>query len=419
MSTRAAMLAQHFGKHPRLALPTSQILSSDTMESQSCKPRDQSSSQDKQQAQVIALRFYDKETVKVDRISALTCQADEVRIQIAYCGICGSDIHEYQHGPHVAPAQGSKHPYSGVQLPVILGHEMSGTIVEIGSKVSGLQVGQRVAVNPSLDDRSYDGNLCPSCQRGQINICKRWGTYGYNAPSGGFATEAVVKSFNCFPIPDNVPLSVGALAEPLAVAWHMIRVSEFKRGQTALILGAGPIGIAILLGLKSMGASVVIVTEIADGRARQAATFGADIVINPLKPQSGDSKRGDAVTEAVSSLTKDGVDVAFDASGLQSTLDAALASTRPGGTICNVAIRHGPVKVDLNELIYREKRIVGGICYTTQDFKDVIAAMGQGEIPFEAMITSIVPLEDAHVGGILELIKNKSNHLKILISPQS
>ncbi|KAL1970763.1 hypothetical protein VTN77DRAFT_2597 [Rasamsonia byssochlamydoides] len=368
---------------------------------------------------VRSLRYYGPKEIRLEDVPAPSCAPDEVRLRIAYCGICGSDIHEYLGGPIFPPKPGQQNPWTGVTLPITLGHEMSGTVIEVGSNVSNLQLGQRVAVNPTLDDRHYGtAEPCHACRKGQYNICKRWAAYGLSAPGGGFASEIVVKALNCIPLPDKVSLKLGALAEPLAVAWHAIRLSGFEKGQTALVLGAGPIGLAILMLLRVWGASTVVVSEVAQSRIMQAKKLGADLVVNPAEPgETGNDT--DPVTSAVHNLTGEGVDVAFDATGLQSTLDTAIASVKTGGTIFNVAIHEKPLQLNLNNIVCAEKKLLGGMCYTQEDFVGVLQALDKGTIPAEEMITSIVPLSNAVEGGFMELINNKAAHVKILIQPDA
>jgi (R,R)-butanediol dehydrogenase/meso-butanediol dehydrogenase/diacetyl reductase len=349
------------------------------------------------------------------------CAPDEVRLKIAYCGICGTDVHEYLGGPIFPPKPGEHNPWTGATLPLTMGHEMSGTVIEVGSEVTAaLTVGQKVTVNPTLDDRHYGVDPpCHACQGGQYNICQRWAAYGLSASSGGFAGEIVVHALNCVPLPASVSLKVGALAEPLAVAWHAIRLSGFERGQTALVLGAGPIGLGILMLLRVWGASIVIVSEVAHSRILQAKKFGADVVVDPTTTTTGPDEKN-PVLSAIHNLTEGkGVDVAFDATGLQSTLDTAIAAVRSaGGTIFNVAIHEKPLQINLNDIACSEKRLLGGMCYTHEDFVGVLQALDAGEIPaVEEMITSIVPLSNAVEGGFLELIHNKAEHVKILIQP--
>jgi (R,R)-butanediol dehydrogenase/meso-butanediol dehydrogenase/diacetyl reductase len=297
---------------------------------------------------------------------------------------------------------------------------MSGTAIEIGSDVNDLQVGQEVCVNPSLDDRHFGAEACSPCNQGKRNLCKRWATYGLNASGGGFSEEIVVKRMNCLVLPTGVSLKVAALAEPLAVAWHCIRISGFKAGQNVLILGAGPIGLAILLLLRVWNANKIIVTEVAEQRIVQARKFGADKVLNPLQ-KSADSE-GEEISSIIAAIREyavDGVDIAFDATGLQSTLDTGLAAVRPGGTFFNVAIHEKPLELNLNDIATLEKKLMGGICYTNEDFTHVLDAMASGKIPFEQMVTAVVPLSNIIEGGFKELMNNKAGHVKILIQPNS
>jgi (R,R)-butanediol dehydrogenase / meso-butanediol dehydrogenase / diacetyl reductase len=346
-----------------------------------------------------------------------SCGKDDVRVKIAYCGICGSDVHEYLGGPIFPPLQGQKNPYTGVELPVVMGHEMSGTIVELGSNVTELKVGQNVAINPSMDDRHHGKEDCSICQSGRRNLCKSWACYGLSAHGGGFADEIVVKSFSCILVPDGVSLKVAALAEPLAVASHMIRISGFKYGHDVVILGAGPIGLALLLLLRSKGARKVIISEMTESRSCQAEKFGANLVVNPLAKMSGDAGSGNAVVDAAHNMMGDGADIAFDATGIQSTLDTALLVVKPGGVVFNVAIHEKPLFINPNSFSFKEVKLMGGICYTNEDFEDVLQAVASGKLAAGDMITSIVPLEKVVQGGFLELINNKAEHVKILIQP--
>ncbi|KAH8656257.1 chaperonin 10-like protein [Ilyonectria robusta] len=363
---------------------------------------------------VQALRFYKKGQIQLEQVPALPCGPDEVRLKVAYCGICGSDIHEFLGGPIFPPAHGETHPFTGVKLPVTMGHEFSGTITQVGSGVNNLKLGQNVTVNPGLDHRHYQAELCGMCKEGRYNTCDAMTTYGLNAPGGGFCEEIVVKAMNCFVLPTGVSLKAGALAEPLAVAQHCVDISGFQSGQTALICGAGPIGLALVITLRAMGAAKIIVTEVTELRMAQAKNFGADVVINPLQ-RVDDNK--DPVLAVIYNVTVDGVDVAFDATGLQSTLDLAIAGVRTGGTIFNVAIHEKPLLLNLNDLAQKEKKLMGGISYTNKDFEAVLRTIAEGKIDVEQMITSIVPLSNVVDGGFNELISNKSAHVKILIQP--
>ncbi|KAL4801861.1 chaperonin 10-like protein [Aspergillus unguis] len=369
---------------------------------------------------VTALQYYGPKDVRLEQVLSRPCHPDEVRVQVAYCGICGSDIHEYLGGPIFSPPRGEKNPYTGMELPVTLGHEMSGTIVELGSSVCDekLKVGTRVAINPALNDRHHGVDPpCTACQLGLPNICKRYTSYGFSAAGGGLATEIVVKHYACIPLPDGISLKVGALLEPLAVAWHCIRISGFQKGQTALILGAGPIGLAILMLLRVWEAKTIIISEVTASRKQMARDFGADLVVDPTESRTPKAGHDPVVIATQNAVKADGADVTFECTGLQTTLDTAIAGTRPGGTVFNVAIHEKPLVVNLNDLTLGERKLTGGICYTDIDFEGLLAALQEGKIPAEKLITSVVDLEDVVDKGLLELIQNKAAHVKILVRP--
>ncbi|KAK5400793.1 hypothetical protein LTR06_011253 [Exophiala xenobiotica] len=367
-------------------------------------------------ATITAVRFHGKGDVRLDTIPALECGANELRIKVAYCGICGTDVHEYLGGPIFPPQHGQTHPHTGVSLPVVLGHEFSGTITEVGSNVTGFHVGQHVAVNPSLDDTSYGQELCVNCRAGRPNICKHWASLGLSGHSGGFSEEVVVNFHRCFSLPEGVSLKAGALAEPLAVASHMIRLSGFKKGDCVAVLGAGPIGLALLLLLKAQGASSVAMSEVTQSRIVQAKKLGADVVVNPLHAASAGVN---PMVEAVQQLSPEGADISFDATGIQATLDTAIAVVRPGGVVFNVAIHEKPLSINPNDFAFLEKKYMGGICYTNEDFVIALEAIKSGAVPTDELVTSVVPLEDIVQGGFMELIHNKGNHVKILIQPNA
>ena len=194
-----------------------------------------------------------------------------------------------------------------------------------------------------------------------------------------------------------------------------------RRGQDALVLGAGPIGLGLLLVLKVWGARKVLITEVLEKRKQQAYAFGADEVVNPLEPLHRKINGNAEVTDPVLvkareiSASGSGVDVAFDASGFQSTLDTAIAAVQPGGTIFNVAIHSKPLSINPNDLGFSEKKYMGGIGYTKDDFKAVLAALADGSLQADKMITSIVPLVDVIQGAFRNLLDKKENHVKILV----
>ena len=263
-----------------------------------------------------------------------------------------------------------------------------------------------MAINPAMDDRHHGTEPCELCRAGRHNICSRSTFYGLSAQGGGFAEEIAVKPFAVVPVPANVSLKLAALAEPLSVAAHMIRISGFKAGQDAVILGAGPIGCALTFLLKDSGARCLIVSEVASSRAAQAKQCGADRVIDPMT---------DSVLDTVHDLMGVGADVTFDACGLQNTIDTAFACTKAGGTIFNVAIHDSEKTLNLNLLTLPEKRLMAGNAYTAEDFQRVMKVLSSRGADIECFITRIVPLERVTEDAFQELVRNKASHNKILV----
>lgn len=368
-----------------------------------------------------AIRFHGQRDLRLDTVSLGPCGSDEVRIKVAFCGICGSDLHEYLAGPIFIPRKGEKHAYNGGEMPVTMGHEFSGVIVELGSNVaSNLKLGMKVVVNPCIGDKQLGLDPCVSCRAGSPNTCTRFGFYGYSGLGGGLSEYIVAKAMNIFPLPDSVPLQAGALVEPLSVAWHCVEASGFKQGQDAVVLGAGPIGLALMLVLKAWNARTIIVSELLETRKEYARKFGADYVIDPtVKTIENGIETNPVVAKAkeVSGEVGGGAHVAFDATGIQETLNTAVASVRSGGMVFNVAIHERPLSVNLNDLTIPEKKLMGGMCFTERDISKVIGALANNTLAAEELITSIVPLEKGITGGFEELVKRRQHHVKVLIQP--
>jgi (R,R)-butanediol dehydrogenase/meso-butanediol dehydrogenase/diacetyl reductase len=265
-----------------------------------------------------------------------------------------------------------------------------------------------VVVNPAITDRELGKELCDGCKQGKYNVCSRMSYYGFSAACGGLSDEMVVNSMNVFKIPNHIPLEIGALVEPLSVAWHSVSRSKFSAGQNALILGSGPIGLGLILVLKIFGANKIIVSEIAEQRAQQAVNFGATAVVNPLQQD---------ILKEVTTICGSKVDISYEATGLQTTLDTALDCTRPGGTVYNIAIHEKALSLNPNQLVENEIYYTAGNSYTHEDIYSVVDALATGKVDPRAMITSVVPLEKGVEDGIMELVNNREKHVKILVKP--
>ena len=325
-----------------------------------------------------------------------------VKVRVEFAGICGSDLGLYQGFP--VPNE-YVHPLFGEPGPHILGHEFSGRVVEVGEGVTGIPVGALVAVRPSVAD-----GTCPACLRGDTNLCADFGFIGVNGGGGGFSEFVVADSDAVHVVPEEMGAEVAAMVESTAVAWHAVRVSRAEPGAVALVIGAGPIGLALLTCLHAIGVERVIMSELSAERKAVAEALGADVV----DPRETD------VADYVASLTGgDGVDVAFDASGVgQSTYDAAFQALRRGGTSVVVAQFGEPVAVDLNDFLISEKHVVGSFAYTDDDFSEVIRAISDGRIDPRPLITSTIALADVMEQGIDHLLaEGRNTEIKILVRP--
>lgn len=346
---------------------------------------------------------------------------DEVLIKVGFCGICGTDLHEYVSGPNFGPQPGEKHEHSGVELPLCMGHEFVGTIVQTGDNVTRVKQGDRVCVDVSFACKEQGVSpVCYACKQGSPNACVRLCLRGLSASNGGLAQYSVVQEHSVHKLPDNVPMDIGAMVQPMSISWHAVRISEIKKGQTALVIGAGPIGIACILALQGHGASHIIVSEPAEIRRKQALELGVDHVIDPLSFKSTDE-----CVSKIQELTPpdhEGVDFAYDCGGMQATLDLAIEALKMGGTAVNIAVwpSNKTATITPMAITKREKRYMGSMGLTALDMEQVLEAFGSGKMSMDRarkMITSKVHLDEAVEGGFEQLNKNKDKHIKILIAP--
>ncbi|KAJ5123273.1 hypothetical protein N7448_009370 [Penicillium atrosanguineum] len=349
-----------------------------------------------------AVRFHGREDIRLDEVEEPVCGSGQVKIKSAFVGICGSDLHEYLTGPHSVPVH--PHPLTGEKLPTALGHEFSGTVEEIGDGVNGLKIGDKVAVKPNLSD-----DTCRRCLMGRNNCCDSLGFIGYSGSAGGLSDYVVVNEKHAIHLPELIPLDIGALVEPLSVAWHAVSRSPLQPDDTVLIVGAGPIGLAIVQVLKARGIDTIVVVEISARRREFAQTFGASHTLNP--------KEVDAVAE-IRAITGEhrGTSIAFECSGVQAGLDTVMAGLRVRGTAVVVSLWEGKPSIDaFIEIVLGEKYITGAAIYDLGDFNAVIEAIASGKIKPQPMITSRIRMDEVAEKGFRALINEKDKHVKILI----
>ena len=264
--------------------------------------------------------------------------------------------------------------------------------------------GDRIAVEP------YDVcGECPACRVGRYNICRKLGFIGLDGQQGGFAEQCVVDARWAHPLGD-IPTDLGALIEPLAVAYHAVRLSGLAPGGTAAVFGSGPIGLVTTAALKAAGAGKVIVVEPAAVRKAKAPAAGANEVLDPTEVD---------IPSAVRDLTGGaGVDAAFECAGVDAVLRTAIDSVRPGGTVVNVAIWGSEPRVAVNELVFSEINLIGSLAYCN-DHPATISLLRDQKVDAAQFITGRIALDDLVSGGFRELIDNKEENVKILVSPKT
>lgn len=340
--------------------------------------------------------FHAQEDLRIEEVADPSPRPGQVKLRNAFAGICGSDLHVY-YTPEAAGLDfENPHPLTGSTLPQILGHEFSGTVVELGEGVDGISVGDRVAVWPIY----YCGD-CAACRRGMYNACQKIGFHGLSSDGGGMAEFTTVDASKLHVLPENVDLRLGALVEPMAVAWHAVSRSGVESGGTALIAGAGPIGIGVWFALKARGIEKVLVSEPSADRRAIIAALGATVV-DPVTEDLG---------AAVTALTDgDGVDVAFDAAGAGPAITSSLASLVPGGRVVVVAIHERTMDFLPTQLVMAETEIAGALAYLPEDFDAVIAAMAAGvydttgwvkDVPLDGVVDAIHALRGGAGAKIL------------------
>lgn len=348
----------------------------------------------------------------------------DVKLKVHYVGVCGSDLKEYTAGPIFFKPDG--HPISGQRAPMVMGHEISAEVVSVGKAVTDFQVGDKVVVEvtgtchdsdrfPEAD--RFGSEQCEACHSGNYNACDFLALTGLGFNDGGLAEYLVTDASKLVKFDENkIPMDVAALIQPIAVAWHAVRVSQFNKGDTALILGGGPIGLATLLALRGHEAGSIVISEPAEMRRKLALKLGAQ-VYDPT---------GKSVAETISDLKAmspngKGFNRSFDCSGFPATFETGIKTLTVRGVATNVAMwAKKVVEYEPMHVTFAEKYVTGSICFVKQDFEETVAAFESGLIPVDVarlLISSKVALSNGIAGGFDELLNNKAAHVKILFTP--
>lgn len=333
-----------------------------------------------------AAQYIGNKSFKVVEGQSITPMAGEVRLNVGYVGICGTDMHIY-HG--VMDQR--------VSIPQTIGHEISGVVAEVGEGVKGFEEGEKVVVRP-LD---WCGE-CPTCEAGHTHICQNLKFMGIDTP-GAFQSSWTVKARTLHKLPDSVDLKQGALVEPLSVACHDVRRSRLQAGEKAVILGGGPIGQLVAAVAKSVGAEV-LVSEPNESRRKFADELGVKSV-NPIEEDLA------AVVDEWTG-TK-GADVVFEVSGVKPAIDAMTQVAGRRGRIVMVAIHSVKPEIDLFQFFWKELELLGARVYEAADFDWAIDLIASGEIDLKPFISSVSPLSD--IGSAFANMDGNPQGMKALV----
>lgn len=344
-----------------------------------------------------AARWHGVKDIRVEDIPEPSPAAGEVKIKVAWTGICGSDLHEYLAGPIFVPVD-EEHPLSHDKAPITMGHEYCGEITELGAGVTGLAIGDRVAIEPI-----FACGTCPACHEGKYNLCDSLGFVGLSGGHGGFAAFSVVPAGMVHKMPDALSMEQGALVEPAAVALHAVRMSKIKAGDTAAVFGAGPIGLLVVEALRVAGAAQIHVVEPSPERREKALELGATSAIDPMSTDP---------VETIRAATG-GVNVAFEVTGVPRVLPQCIDSTRHEGQTLIVSIWEGDAAFQPNTAVLKERQLLGTIAYRNI-YPAVMELMTQGYFSADKLVTKRISIDEIVDQGFEALVAEKSQ-VKILV----
>jgi L-iditol 2-dehydrogenase len=319
---------------------------------------------------------------------------EEVLVRVEACGICGSDVHGYD------GSSGRRIP------PLIMGHEASGTVSAVGPGATKFKPGDPV----TFDSTVYCGH-CEYCRKGEVNLCENRQVLGVSIPEyrreGAFAEYVVVPERIVYRLPDNVPFREAAMVEPLAVAVHAVSLSRLPEGASALVVGAGMIGLLVLEALRAAGCKNIIVTDIDESRLQLAKDLGATVAIN--------GKTSDTVAEVRKLTSGEGVDVALEAVGSTPTVKVAIESVRKGGTVTLIGNIAPSVEIPLQIVVSRQLRLQGSAA-SAGEYPRCIDMLARGRVNLKPLISVVAPLEEGPQ-WFERLHERHPNLMKVILSP--
>jgi len=345
--------------------------------------------------------FHAAKDVRVEDVPAPTGVGPrEVLVRPYWCGICGTDLHEYAVGPIVTPA--TPHPLNGSTIPQILGHEFSAEVVEVGAEVTNVRPGDRVTAMPLLFD-----NECYYCRRGLNHLCVKMACVGLSYAWGGLAELAVLPDSILTVLPESVSDLQGALVEPAAVAAYGVDTGHVRPGDTVLVTGAGPIGALATLYAANLGARV-FVSEVNPNRQALIRSLGVAEVLDPTQLDVAGHLKD--LHEGV------GVDAVIECSGNERALQTALAAVRSAGRVVQTGLHTKPASIDPMVLSEHDITLAGTWCYPVTDFPRIVSLIASGRFPVEKVVSAQIPIEDVVAKGFEALLDPTGTQTKVLVN---
>lgn len=338
--------------------------------------------------------FHGLKDIRVEEVEVPEVSSGKVKVKVAWAGICGSDLHEYNAGPIFIPTEDN--PLTGEKAPLTMGHEFSGVVEEVGDDVDGINVGDKVAINPLITGGLSDKPL--------VDMYKGFTFVGLGS-NGGFSDFVVVDKKNVVKLKKDTPLEVGALVEPAAVALQAVRESEMEFADSVAVYGAGPIGLLTVIAARAAGAKDIFVFDLSDTRLAKAKEVGATHTVN--------SGNEDPI-KYIQQYYPDGVDRTFEVAGVPITVEQAIGSTRARGMVTIVSIFEKPLEFNPMLLTASGVRIASTLAYEPDIFEATVKMLESGQIDARPVITDRIELENIVESGFEQLINDKTQ-AKILV----
>ena len=348
-----------------------------------------------------AMVYHGTRDLRLEHVDEPVPGPDEVKLRIDYCGICATDIEEYVHGPREISHE-TPHPITGGLVPIVTGHEIAGTAVEVGNAVGGVQPGDRVVVNGVQGCEE-----CWWCRNGQTTQCALQYSVGF-ARDGGLAEHMVWPGSGVIRLPDSLASDEAALIEPTSVGVHALRRGRLSPGERVAVLGVGTVGMLTVQAAKAMGAEVFAI----DRRQMSldlAEELGANAAVNT---ETSD------VPKTLRDLTDGkGPDIVVDSAGGPDTPALAVETVRRGGRVVVLAIYASKSAFDFNSLIDTEAEMIGTQGNLQADMEEAVRLVASGEVKTKPLISDVIGLEQVVDVGFARMMASTKDIFRILVAP--